>query len=215
MVLGSDGKKIKTRAGQSAKLQDLLTEAYEQAITTTTELAASKHQNWTTEEIELLSKKIAINCIKYTDLSNPRLSNYKFSLDKMLNVKGNTAVYLMYALARCKSILRNIPDHENILIAGGIELDSPEARNLAFKLLKYAEAIEDSVNQLAPHHICNYLYDLAGLLTKFYKKNRCIDFNPDGSISKIHEHRVRLINLVIKIMCKLFYLVGFEEIEQI
>ena len=228
LVLGSDGKKIKTRAGlvpegagrtlrvsgESAKLQDLLTEAYKHAMTTTTELATFRHQNWTPEEIDTLSKKIAINCIKYTDLSNPRLSNYKFSLNKMLNSKGNTAVYLMYALARCKSILRNIPNCENILI-GDLELDTPEARNLAFKLLKYSETIEDSVNQLAPHHICNYLYDLAGLLNKFCEKNRCIDFNPDGLIIGIHEHRVRLINLAINIIRKLFYLVGFEEIEQI
>lgn len=214
LVLGLDGKKICTRAGQSAKLRDLLSDAYDHALNTTRELAKSKHPDWCDSDIEFVSKKIAVNCIKYEDLSNPRLSNYKFSLDKMLNVKGNTGVYLMYALARCKSILRNVPNCDNI-VSGEISLTSPQARNLAFKLIKYLETIEDSANQLCPHHICNYLYDLAGLITHFYKKNRCIDFDKDGSIIKIHEENVRLINLTIQVMAKLFYLVGLDEIEKI
>lgn len=214
LVLGSDGKKLKTRSGETIKLQDLLDQAYEHSKKITIDLSKEKHPEWNEEMIDFVSRKIAINCIKYSDLSNPRLSNYKFSLDKMLNVKGNTGVYLMYALVRCKSILRKIPNIENIL-SGEILIDTIDAKNLAFKLLKYSETITESIEQLSPHYICNYLYELVGLLTKFYEKNKCIDFDNNGQIIHIHEHRIRLINLVAIVMTKLFYLVGLEHVEQI
>jgi arginyl-tRNA synthetase len=265
LVLGSDGKKLKTRSGETIKLQSLLDQAFEHANTITTQLAKEKHPEWDQNMINLISNKIAINCIKYADLSNPRLSNYKFNLVKMINVKGNTAVYLMYALARCKAILRKvsngpillksafidlkeIPEKNSlsesvltdskevperlllsesvstdskevpniqIILNGEIILDNIDAKNLAFKVIKYSEVINDSIEQLAPHHLCNYLYDLVGSLTKFYEKNRCIQFGNDGKIIHINEHRIRLINLVMVIISKMFDLIGLEHIEQI
>lgn len=216
LVLGPDGKKLKTRSGETVKLQDLLDQATEHSKIVTTNLAKERHPDWTEETITKVSTKIAINCIKYADLCNPRLTNYKFNAEKMLNLKGNTAVYLMYGLARCKAIIRKIPSEDlpNIL-NGDIIVDSDEARNLVFKIIKYKEAIMDSVEQLAPHYLCNYLYELDGLLTKYYDKNRCINFDADNKIVHIYEHRVRLIYLVIIIMNKFFDLIGLEHIEQI
>ncbi|XWV25607.1 arginyl tRNA-synthetase [Tupanvirus deep ocean] len=214
LVLGSDGKKLKTRSGETLRLQDLLNHAYEHSWKVTNDLAKEKHPEWNKTMIEIVSKKIAINCIKYADLSNPRLSNYKFSVEKMINLKGNTAVYLMYALARCKAILRKVPNIETIL-PGEIIIDNEESHNLAFKVCKYGEIINDTVEQLQPHHLCNYLYDLVGLLTKYYDKNRCIDFDNNGDIVHIHEHRIRMVNLVMILISKLFDLIGLEHIDQI
>lgn len=213
LVLGADGKKLKTRSGETIKLQDLLDQAYISSNNCTKKLAKERHPNWDDQTIDTISKKIAINCIKYSDLSSPRQSDYKFNLDKMLNVKGNTAVYLMYALARCKAIIRKIPNIENIA-HGDIILDSIESRNLAFKLARYPEIINDTITQLAPHHLCNYLYDLVNLLSKFYLKDRCIDFNDKGEIIHIYDYRVRLINLVMFVITKLFDLIGLEQIEE-
>lgn len=242
LVLGSDGTKLKTRSGETIKLQGLLDEAYRHAHTTTKELAKEKHQDWTEEKIISVSKKIAINCVKYSDLCNPRLSNYKFSYEKMLNLKGNTAVYLMYGLARCQAILRKISDPqklENILCTSktldpnnnsyeqltmnelltmnvSLCIDTPEARTVVFKLAKYLDAYEETVKELSPHYLCNYLYDLISTVHKYYDNNNCILFDKKtGEIIKIYEHRVRLINLVIIVMMEFFKLIGLEHIDEI
>ena len=214
LVLGPDGKKLKTRSGDTIRLQDLLDQAFDHAKVITASLAKERHPEWDDKMIEVVAKKISFNCIKYADLSNPRQNNYKFSFEKMLNLKGNTGVYLMYALARCKAILRKTPDLHKI-IEGDLILDTIEAKQLSFKLIKYCEIINDSVEQLAPHHLCNYLYDLVGLLTKFYDKNRCIEFNNNNEIINVNGHRIRLIYLVMMVISKFFELIGLEHIEQI
>lgn len=214
LVLGSDGKKLKTRCGETIRLQDLLDLANDHAKNVTTNLAKKNHPDWDGPMIEMISKKIAINCIKYADLCNPRLSNYKFDLKKMINHKGNTAVNLMYALARCKGIIRKIPNLDEV-IKGDIIIDSVDSKNLVFKLLCFPDTINNAIKHLAPNHLCNYLYELVELLTKFYEKNRCIEFDDHQQIVHIYQHRIRLINLVIGIMSKLFYLIGLEHVEQI
>ena len=89
------------------------------------------------------------------------------------------------------------------------------ARNLAFKIIKYDEVITDTLEQLSPNYLCNYLYDLVGLLTHFYDKNRCIEFDKTGAIVKIYEYRIRLVKLVMILISELFDLIGLEHIEQI
>lgn len=214
VVLGADGKKLKTRSGETVRLQDLLDLANEHSYKITQELATERHVEWDNETVSTVARKIAINCVKYADLSNPRINNYKFTVEKMINLKGNTAVYLMYALARCKAIIRKIPNLQTVS-TGPIILDNDDARNLAFKIARFPEVITDTVEQFCPHHLCNYLYDLVGLLTKFYDKNRCIEFDNQGAIIHIHEHRVCLINFVMMVISKLFDLIGLEQIEQI
>ena len=43
---------------------------------------------------------------KYADLSQNRISDYKFDWQKMMAMNGNTATYLQYAYARIRSIFR-------------------------------------------------------------------------------------------------------------
>ena len=210
VVLGTDGKKLKTRSGETIKLSGLLEEAYSSALKLTSELTKNKYNEQTTANI---ARKISINCIKYADLSNPRISNYKYSSEKMLNTKGNTAVYLMYAMARCKSILRKV-DFET-LNNQEIVINSKECRNLVFQILKYYEILDKTAKTLSPHHLCNYLYCLVTSLTKFYETNRCIDFFPNGDIKSVNEPSVCLIYLSIIVVNQLFYLIGLEQIDQI
>ncbi len=214
IVLGPDGKKLKTRSGETVLLRDLLNLAYDHSNKITNALAKKKHSHWDEEMVDSVSKKIAINCIKYADLSNPRQNDYKFSTEKMINDKGNTAVYLMYALARCNAILRKVPNITDI-VNGKIIIDNNDARNLVFKIVKYSEILNDTIQQFSPHYLCNYLYELVGTLTKFYEKNRCIEFDNNQNITFIHEHRIRLIYLVKNLISKLFDLIGLEHIEQI
>ncbi len=218
LVLGSDSKKIKTRSGEIVRLVDLLDQANEHATALTTMLAQEKHLNWAPDMIREVSKKIAFNCIKYSDLSNPRLSNYKYDPKRMISTKGNTAVYLMYALARCRAILRKIPniDFEYYLCDNELlTIDSSESRNLVTKMCQYPQYIEKTIQHLSPHFLCNYLYDFVDILGKFYETNKCISFTSTGEISHIFSSRIKLIFLSEHIILQFFRLIGLEEIEQI
>lgn len=214
LVLGTDGKKLKTRSGESPKLKDLLIMAYEKSFIETSKLASEKHPDWNSQTIEQVSTKIAINCIKYADLYNPRLSNYKFNPEKMVSSKGNTAVYLMYTIARCRNILKKVPSINTIKM-GNIKIVNNISRKLVFKILHYTVPIKDAIEQFSPHHLCNYIYDLSGLINEFYKKNRCIEFNKDNEIITINDNNIKIIILCEKILSLYFYLIGLEHVEQI
>eukprot|EP00969_Alexandrium_andersonii_P220972 9759299-Alexandrium_andersonii.AAC.1 len=118
LVLGEDGKKIKTRAGESVKLKDLLNEAVLIAQQAFLERSTAKQQDQEQEEgvvveqeqqeeeVEEKSKVMGIAAVKYADLSMNRESNYKFSFQKMLSLQGNTAPYMLYAYVRIQGIKR-------------------------------------------------------------------------------------------------------------
>ncbi|QTF49594.1 arginyl-tRNA synthetase [Acanthamoeba polyphaga mimivirus] len=212
LVLGSDGSKLKTRSGETIKLQDVIDNVVSHASNITRELIKQKNLDWNDDDILTISKKIAINCIKYSDLNNPRLNNYKFDINKMLNSKGNTAVYLMYGLARCKSILRKVPN--NTILNGDIIIENENSRNLLLHVLKYVEMIDQTVETMCPHYLCIYLYDLIGSLTKFYTTNRCLEYDNDNLIG-YNANNLRIVNMVKIIISKIFELIGLEEIEQL
>ncbi|AGF85004.1 synthetase [Moumouvirus goulette] len=213
VILGEDGRRLKTRSGKTIKLLDVLNDVKLHAKTITSQYCENTNRTMSPDMIETISNKIAVNSIKYSDLNNPRENNYKFDIKKMLNTKGNTAVYLMYALARCQGILRKTPNLQDIL-NGQIVIDDLEIRNLSMKILKYPEVIESTIKENAPHHICNYLYELVVSMTKFYNENRCMEIKND-QIIKVYEYRIRLINLVVIVIKKMFDLIGLEHVEQI
>ncbi|KAL3313193.1 hypothetical protein Ciccas_008204 [Cichlidogyrus casuarinus] len=98
LVLGEDKKKFKTRSGETVRLVDLLDEGLERA---TKRLQEKGRENDLDEsELQQIRKSVAYGCIKYADLSHNRIGDYVFSFDKMLDDKGNTAVYLLYAYTR-------------------------------------------------------------------------------------------------------------------
>jgi len=232
MVLGPDGKKLKSRSGDTVKLQELFDEAYENAKKLTTNLAREKHPDWDQEKINSVSKVLAISSIKYADLSNPRENNYKFSFKKMLRADGNTGVYILYGYARCCSILNKLPD-QSVIDGNFIILSDELEWKLAKKLIHFRDAINDAEETLSPHHICNYMYDLLGIFSNFYDKCRCIDYkkekaekaespespeSPESTYETktiVNENRVRLVRLTQIILNTCLQLVGMEYVEGI
>ena len=106
VVLGEDRKKFKTRSGDTVRLVDLLDEGLKRAHDKLME--KERHLVLSKEEMEAAQKSIAYGCIKYADLSHNRNHEYVFSFDKMLEDKGNTAAYMLYAYTRISSIARNV-----------------------------------------------------------------------------------------------------------
>ncbi|MEV0604696.1 arginine--tRNA ligase [Streptomyces sp. NPDC050315] len=161
-VLGADGKPFKTRAGETVRLEDLLDEAAQRAA----EVVREKAQDLTEEEIQERGAQVGIGAVKYADLSTSANRDYKFDLDQMVSLNGDTSVYIQYAHARIKSILRKAGDAKPVAHAE-LEL-APAERALGLHVDQFAETVADAAAEYAPHKLTAYLYQLASLYTTFY-----------------------------------------------
>ncbi|MCP3822119.1 arginine--tRNA ligase [Streptomyces sp. A3M-1-3] len=161
-VLGKDGKPFKTREGETVRLVDLLDEAVERAAAVVRE----KAQDLTEEEIAERAAQVGIGAIKYADLSTSASRDYKFDLDQMVSLNGDTSVYLQYAYARIQSILRKAGDAKP---AAHPELGlAPAERALGLHLDRFAEVLAEVASSYEPHKLAAYLYQLASHYTAFY-----------------------------------------------
>jgi arginyl-tRNA synthetase len=170
LVLGEDGTKLKTRLGDAVRLKDLFDEAIARfSAYLEVDLQEKKRQE-SQDFKDRVAKVVGISAVKYADLSQNRLSNYKFSYDKMLAPLGNTAPYLLYAYARISSIARegNV-DFASLSTSEAIELKEEQELSLAKHLLLFGEVIEDVEKTLLPHPICEYLFELSQKFNRFYE----------------------------------------------
>ncbi len=162
-VLGPDKKMLKTRAGDSVALADLLSEAVARA----SEAVAQKSPELPADEQARIARAVGIGAVKYADLSSDRIKDYIFDWKRMLAFDGNTAPYLMYAHARIRSILRKAAETGSA--AGPITLEAREERALALAIVQLPGILDRTAETLQPHRICAFLYDVATAFTAFYE----------------------------------------------
>ncbi len=169
-VLGEDGRPLKTRSGENIKLKDLLQEGVDRARRLVDEKSADLPES----ERAAIAEVVGVGSVQYADLSQNRSSDYTFSWDKMISLEGNTAAYLLYAVARLRSIFRKLevepaaPSAE----AGATPLETAAELALARKLVQFADAQAQAVATLRPHFLCLYLYELAGAFSAFYTADK-------------------------------------------
>ena len=172
-VLGPDKKMLKTRAGDSVSLADLLSEADARAG----QAVAEKAPELPAEEQARIAHAVGMGAIKYADLANDRIKDYVFDWKRMLAFEGNTAPYLMYAHARIRSILRKAA--EIGAAPGAISIDAPAERSLALAVVQLPGILDRAAETLQPHRICAFLYDVASAFTGFYES--CPVLKAEGS----------------------------------
>lgn len=160
-MLGEDGKPFKTRTGGTVKLADLLVEAEDRAY----HLVSTRSPDLDEAERREIAHTVGIGAVKYSDLSKNRTSDYVFSWDLMLSLEGNTAPYLQYAYARIQSVFRKA----GAFTSAPLQLNEPSERALGLKLLQFNEIIESVGREGQPHHLCGYLYEVAGNFMSFYE----------------------------------------------
>ncbi|KAJ0968389.1 hypothetical protein J5N97_025306 [Dioscorea zingiberensis] len=211
LVLGSDGKRFRTRSYEVVRLLELLDEAKNR---NKAELLKRLEENgklgeWTDEELEKTAEAVGYGAVKYADLKNNRLTNYTFSFDQMLNDKGNTAVYLLYAHARICSIIRKSgKDIEDLKRTGTIVLGHADERTLSIHLIRFAEIVEEACTNLLPNVLCEYLYDLSDKFSGFYTSCQVVRTPEETS-------RLLLCEATAVVMRKCFYLLGIEPVYKI
>jgi len=171
-VLGEDGKKLKSRSGDAARLVDLLEEAIAHARQDLETRFAEEGRQEREEFIAHAAQVIGISAIKYADLSQNRTSSYIFSFDKMLALQGNTAPYMLYAYVRIQGISRkgNI-DFETLGANSPILLKDETELALAKHILQLDEILLAIDQDLLPNRLCQYLFELSQKFNQFY--DRC------------------------------------------
>tara|TARA_Y100001968_G_scaffold332312_1_gene389993 strand:+ start:9422 stop:11218 length:1797 start_codon:yes stop_codon:yes gene_type:complete len=193
LVQGQDGKKLKTRSGETIRLKDLLDEAVERAKKDLQIRLKEENRTETTAFIENVSNTIGYAAVKYADLSQNRCSNYQFNFDKMLSMQGNTAPYLLYALVRISGISRK-GGGLNLQIET-LEFTEPQEWLLIKQVLKFDEVVEEVTQDLLPNRLCNYLFELSQLFNRFYDQVPVLKSDNPYKMSRLVLCRVVAENL--------------------
>ncbi|MEH2215435.1 arginine--tRNA ligase [Nostoc sp.] len=172
LVLGENGKRIQTRFGDSVRLRDLLDEAVSRAHADLKTRLQEEERQESEEFINEVARVVGISAVKYADLSQNRTSNYIFSYDKMLDFKGNTAPYMLYAYARIQGISRKGDINFKELGNNAVLLEHETELALAKYLLQLDEVISSVEQDLLPNRLCEYLYELSKKFNQFYDRNQ-------------------------------------------
>ncbi|MBD0709119.1 MULTISPECIES: arginine--tRNA ligase [unclassified Streptomyces] len=207
-VLGKDGKPFKTREGETVRLVDLLDEAVERATGVVREKA--EKVGLTEAEIVENGRYVGIGAVKYADLSTSAARDYKFDLDQMVSLNGDTSVYLQYAYARIRSIFGKAGDrtpqaHPELELA-------PAERALGLHLDQFGEVVFESAEEHAPHKLAAYLYQLASLYTTFY--DQCPVIKP-APAREVAENRLFLCDLTARTLHQGMALLGIRTPERL
>uniref|UniRef100_A0A8C7ID16 Arginine--tRNA ligase, cytoplasmic n=1 Tax=Oncorhynchus kisutch TaxID=8019 RepID=A0A8C7ID16_ONCKI len=217
VVLGEDKKKFKTRSGDTVRLMDLLDEGLKRSMEKLKEKDRDKVLS--TEDLTKAQRSVAFGCIKYADLSHNRINDYVFSFDKMLDDRGNTAAYLLYAFTRIRSIARlaNIDEAALRKAAETTEvlLEHDKEWKLGKCLLRFPEILQKILDDLLLHTLCDYLYELATTFTEFYDSCYCIEKDRQtGRVVKVNMWRMLLCDATAAIMAKGFDILGINPVSR-
>ena len=182
--MGEDGKKFKTRSGDVVRLVELLDEAVTRCRATIKARREEAGEPVDEAEVDASAAAMGYGAVKYADLKNSRLTNYKFSYDAMLDLKGNTAVYLQYAHARIAAIGRKSGRDLDALRAnagGKLVLGHAKEKELALALCRFPEAVAEVLDELMPNRLCEYLYNLSEAFNGFYTECKVIGSDSEDS----------------------------------
>ena len=207
-VLGADRKILKTRSGDSLRLMALL----EEAVGNARRVIDAARPDLDEPVRAAIAPQIGIGAVKYADLSVAHSSEYVFDLERMLALTGNTGPYLQYAAARIRSIFR----------AAGLDVVTPEGearrllvrepgeRALALLLLQFGSVVTAVGDELEPHRLCGYLFDLAQAFSSFYES--CPVLKADDAETRAS--RLGLCALTLRVLVQGLDLLGVESPEQ-
>ncbi len=204
VVLGTDGKKFKTRSGEVEKLLDLLLEAVSEAK----QILQERMPEMSEKELEQAASILGIDALKYADLSSHRIKDYLFSYERMLRFEGNTAAFLLYAYVRMQSIKRKVgASIEQVAQEATIQLEHPTEIDLALHLRRFGEALEAAAEELLPNRLAEYLYTLAEKFHAFFR-----DCRVEGSPEE--KSRLLLCETAARILHQGLAILGLKTLDR-
>ncbi|NLL79934.1 MAG: arginine--tRNA ligase [Clostridiales bacterium] len=172
---GKDGKPYKTRQGGVPRLENLIAEINEEMLRKIKENSAAKNYEIDEKEAEETAKIVALAAIKYGDLSNQASKDYIFDIDRFTSFEGDTGPYILYTIVRIKSILNKYKENGGNLSQVSIQNACNDAEKaLMLELTKFNAMMEAACEEIAPHKICAYIYDLANEFNRFYHETKIL-----------------------------------------
>ena len=203
---GKDGKPFKTREGGVMRLENLIAEIQEEMYKKITD-------NRTVEEEEAknTAKTVGMAAIKYGDLSNQASKDYVFDVDRFTSFEGNTGPYILYTIVRIKSILNKYQEEGKAVTGLKVNQQSGESEKvLMLALVKYNEMMENAYEELAPHKICAYIYDLANAFNHFFHETKILAEENEAK----KQGYIALLILTKKVLESCIDVLGFEAPER-
>ena len=216
VILGPDGKKFKSRSGDTVKLNELLEESLEKAeqMLEEQQLQRKNKIEFTKEEKDKIIKSIAYSSIKYADLAGIRTNDYKFSFDKMLSLKGNSGTYQIYEFVRICSILRKAGPYIDLIGQEPMTILEKEEINVCKQILLFPEMLEWIQEDLMFNKLCAYLYTLTNTFSIFHKNCRCLNYNENKELIGVNISRLTICLITKKILEKCFNILGIMAIDK-
>ena len=208
LVQGVDGKKLKTRSGDTIRLKDLLEEAIDHCSTNLRNRLKEEDRNESEDFIQHVATTVGIAAVKYADLSTNRITNYQFSFERMLALNGNTAPYLLYAAVRIKGIARKGGSLDGAT-PNKLIFTEPQEWALARQLLQLDVIISDVEAELLPNRLCNYLFELSQSFNRFYDQVPVLKAEEPAKSS-----RLALCNLCANTLELGLQLLGIQTLER-
>jgi arginyl-tRNA synthetase len=205
-VLGENNKPLKTKSGDNIRLKDLLNEARERAY----QLVTARSADVPEAERRAIADVVGVASVQYADLSQNRSSDYVFAWDKMISLDGNTAAYLLYAVARIRSIFRKAGlDPAAPPVAVATVPETPQELAVARKVVQFADAVQLATSQLRPHFLTLYLFELAGEFSTFYAADKVVVDDPP-----VRARRLLLCHRTLIVLEAGLHLLGLRTLER-
>ena len=206
---GKDGKPFKTRDGGVMRLEYLVSEIDNEMLKKITENQKSKENlGISEEEAKETAKTVALAAIKYGDLSNQASKDYIFDIERFASFEGNTGPYILYTIVRIKSLLAKYKEQGGVL-NDDTKLLAPANESetgVYLTLSRFADMMETAYKELAPHKICQYIYELSESFNHFYHETKILLEEDE----KRKASYIKLLSLVQKVLESCIDLLGFE-----
>lgn len=167
---GKDGKPFKTRQGGVMRLENLIKDTQDEMYK-----KIKEGRDMEDAEAKKVADVVAISALKYGDLSNQASKDYVFDIDRFTSFEGDTGPYILYTIVRIKSILNKYKEQGGDLTA--VKLQQPgnaSEKELAMELAQFNTMIATAGEELAPHKVCAYIYDLANAFNHFYHETKIL-----------------------------------------
>jgi arginyl-tRNA synthetase len=211
VVLGEDGKKIKSRSGTSVKLTELLDEANKIYLQNNMDRKKEDKCMIKDESIEKISKIIGWNAVKYSDLKHNRNNNYQFDYQKMLDFKGDTLIYQLYAWVRLCNLFRKTNYSLEAIKNADFNLNNNiTERNLLIHLTQFDEVCEKVLESLLPNYLCEYIYQLSIKINDFWR-----DCHVIGDINELSRLKLCLGTKIVMKSCFNLLKISVDQIERL
>jgi arginyl-tRNA synthetase len=202
---GKDGKPFKTREGGVMRLEMLIRDIQDAMYKKITE--SDNMKDASEEEAKKTSDQVALSAIKYGDLSNQASKDYIFDEDKFTSFEGNTGPYVLYTIVRIKSIMARY-ENEGGKDISGVKIGAaknPSEKALHMELARFAPSVKGAVNELAPHRVCGYIYDLANAFNSFYHETPILSEEGERK-----EELIKLLSLTRGVLETCIDMLGFS-----